>query len=389
MRICLVTFDFPPLSLSGIAAQSYDLACYLSKEGVKVHVLTAGAEEDDNYSDGLFKVTRLKVPFAGKLRKLPYFQFRVWRWLEDNNKGFDIIHFQQTAGFLYLLVGLFNKQNNNTIEVFHHSQVAEFIFHLKFLFKAPRESLPYLFIPLNIFQEYICVKTAKLVITDSKYSRSALISWGINSSKIVAIPNALGEAFLRSSPAHLPSENSATKLLYVGMLVPRKGVDMIVEAVNILKKKGIINFHVDIAGQGPLFAYCQKLIEKNNLKNCTMRGLVSQQELQQLYQQASCLICPSRLEGFGIVLLEAGYNGLAIIANDIPVFKEIFSEDEVIYFKRNDPYDLAQNMSQLIDRPDLVSSLREKARNKVQKYMWQDIIKNYIDLYSNMVIKQG
>ncbi len=222
----------------------------------------------------------------------------------------------------------------------------------------------------------------------SDHSRSALISWGINPGKIAVIPNAIS----KSSPSHEREKTLHTgvlRFLYVGRLVPRKGVDMLIEAVNILKEKGINNFCVDIVGQGPLFQYCKKRIEKNNLQNCAMLGLVSQRELEQLYREADCFICPSRLEGFGITLLEAAANNLAIIANDISVFKEIYLKDEALYFKRNDPHDLAERMSQVIERPGLVSSLSEKARNKVENYMWQDVIKNYVAVYSNMVSQKG
>ena len=88
-------------------------------------------------------------------------------------------------------------------------------------------------------------------------------------------------------------------------------------------------------------------------------------------------------------MLEAAANNLAIIANDIPVFKEIYLEDEVLYFNRNDPFSLAKKMSRVIDRPDLASSFRKRARNKVENYMWPGVIKDYVALYSSMTSQKG
>ena len=386
MKICLVTFDFPPFGIGGLGTQSYDLASYLSREGIDVHVLAAGEEYDENYVNSLLKITRLKVPFHNKLRKIPTFQFKVWRWLKKNNETFDVVHFQESAGFLYFLFGVFNKRNNNTIEHFHHSHIAEFVFHLKFLFKIPIESIPYLFIPLSFFEEFFSLKRAKQVLTISNMSRSALLSWGIDPSKINVIPNAIRESPLSDRGEKIP-HNSAIKFLYVGRLVPRKGVDILIDAVSILSKKEIDNFHVDIVGQGPLFGYCKKKIEKNDLKNCNMRELVPQQKLDELYREADCFIFPSRLEGFGIVLLEAAANNLAIIANDIPVFKEIYSNDEVLYFKRSDSDDLAQKIISLCSDPNKIKLLQENARKKVKNYSWSRTVDKYVELYEQMVNK--
>lgn len=384
MKVCLVTFDFPPFSIGGIGTLTYDLVYHLSKEGVDVHVLTAGNKDEQDHVNDLFKITRLKVPLQSKLRKIPTFQFRVWKWLGPNNMAFDVIHFQESAGFLYLLLNAFGRQNKNTIEQFHHSHVAEFMIHLKFLFKVPKESLPYLSMPLKIFQEYISLKLAKRVITVSNHSRSALVSWKIDLGKVTVIPNAISESFPKEG-AFKRVQNSPLRFLYVGRLVPRKGVDILIQAINILNKDGLSNLHVDIVGEGPLLKYCQEMVRKNDIRNCNVWGLTPKQELDKLYHRADCLICPSRLEGFGIVLLEAGANNLAIIANDIPVFREIYSDDEALYFKQNDPVDLARKMSELIYAPNLVLSLGEKASNRVGNYKWQNVIKDYLSIYRNIL----
>ncbi len=382
MKICLVTFDFPPLAIGGIGTQSYGLASSLSREGIDVCVLTAGKQDEEECLTNSVKVIRLKVPIHSKLRKIPTFQFRAWQWLKCNNKNFDVVHFQETAGFLYFLSNLFNKKGeNNTIEHFHHSHISEFIFHLKFLFKVPRDSLPYLFMPVSIFQEYISLKMAKRVVAVSNNSCSTLLSWGIDPSKIVVIPNAISESSFRDggkTPLSGP-----VRFLCVGRLVPRKGIDILIEAIVILHRNGVNNFFVDVVGQGPLFKYCQKRIK--DLRNCHMWGLIPQQKLERLYREADCFICPSRLEGFGIVLLEAAANNLAIVANDIPVFREIFSDNEALYFEQNSPYDLAEKILELINKPNLISVRQVKARNKIKYYTWQNVVKNYVSLYSSMI----
>ncbi len=379
----MVTFAFPPMTFGGISTLSYDLASSLSREGVEVHVLTAGIEGEEYYDSSSFRVTRLKVPVHSKLRKFPAFQFKVWRWLRGKSKAFDVIHFQENSGFLYFLFNLFNKRGN-TIEEFHHSPAAEFLFHLRYLFMAPRETIPYLFIPVEILQEYFSLKRAGQIVAVSEHSGSTLRSWGISPGKIAVIPNGISESFLKGVRPRRPLRGNI-KFLYVGRLIPRKGVDTLIAAVDVLNKKGINNFHVEIVGQGPLFKHCRKTIEKGNLSNCLVRGAVAQSELEELYREADCFVCPSHLEGFGIVLLEAAANGLAIIANDIPVFREVFPGDELLFFKRDDPEDLAGKMRAIIDDPQLVPTLGARAFNGLERYKWQNVVREYIRLYSRMV----
>jgi alpha-1,2-rhamnosyltransferase len=68
---------------------------------------------------------------------------------------------------------------------------------------------------------------------------------------------------------------------------------------------------------------------------------VSDLELQYLYRKVAALIFSSRIEGFGLPLVEALQQGLPVIASDIPVFKEIGGEYPM-YFRDGDLTDLAR-----------------------------------------------
>jgi len=385
MKICLVLFGFLPPLVGGTSTQVRDLACYLSTHGHDVHVLTAGSTDEEN-SDGLYKITICKVPINNTIRRIPAFQIRVWQWLRHNDKEFDVIHFEECAGFIYLLFNLFSRmRRNNTIEHFHHDLLEEFSLHLKYFFKAPRENWPYLSMPFKILQEYISLRCAKKVITVSNNSCSVLRHWGINSRKIIVIPNAVSESFVKSEKQiNLHTKN--INFLFVGRLIPRKGIGVLIEALGILNKQGIDNFSIEIVGQGPLFKYCQRSI--SGFKTCHLLGLIPQQRLEKLYREADCFVCTSYQEGFGIVLLEAAASGPAIVANNIPVFREIYSENEVVYYKTNDPQDLADKMLMFITNPNLISSYSSNARAKVDYYRWENIGKAYIKVYSEITMSR-
>ena len=384
MKICLVSFDFPPFADGGIAAQSYYLSLYLSKEGIDVLVLSAGAQENEVHINRHLNVVRLKIPINDRMMKIPTFQYKVWLWLKHNASSFDIIHFQENSGFIYYLFELFSRERNcykHTIEHFHHSITADYFFQLSSIVKAPKENIPYLFMPLEMLQHYFCLKKAKSIITVSNNSRLALLSMGIDSKKITVIPNAIPSTNFKLKDVKV-KHVQPIKFLYVGRLVPRKGIDILIQAIILLKKQGVNDFCVDIVGQGPLNNYVTNVIKKQDIKNCNVWGSVSQEKLVDLYDKADCFICPSRLEGFGIVLLEAATNGLTIIANNIPVFREIFSDEEVLFFRHNNPVDLANKISDLTKNKINTSLFKLNSYKRVKNFTWEKIINMYKKIYA-------
>lgn len=378
MKICLVTLEFCPSSISGgITSQFHDLAHNLSLKGFFVHVLTVGEKDREFNLNDRLKVTQLGVPIQSKVSKIPVFQIKVNYWLK-NNKCYDIIHFQESTGFFYFL----SQSEENTVLTFHHSPFKEYVYNLGFLIKDPINLIIYLFSPFLFLPEIFVLFRVTKILTVSEYSKNTLLNYGINSQKISVVPNAI----LKTSDSYSIkkiNENNI-KFLFVGRLIPRKGIKTLLEAIKIVNKERISNFNIDIVGDGPLFHFCKKYIKNNNLNNCNLLGRISETDLNNIYNESDCFIFPSKFEGFGIVLLEAGINNLAIITNDIPVFKELFSEDEVIYFNKDDAHDLSKKIIDLCSKPQKLIDLQIKAHNKAKDFLWDNIIKQYIDFYKSI-----
>ncbi|MDP6417009.1 MAG: glycosyltransferase, partial [Gammaproteobacteria bacterium] len=87
------------------------------------------------------------------------------------------------------------------------------------------------------------------------------------------------------------------------------------------------------------------------------------------------LFLPSREEGFGIPVLEAGLLGLPIYCSDIAALREI-AGDMAIYFSPDDsPFEIAQRVS-----THLCSDARYKLRAHVREnYTWETVYANYIE----------
>jgi mannosylglucosylglycerate synthase len=93
-----------------------------------------------------------------------------------------------------------------------------------------------------------------------------------------------------------------------------------------------------------------------------------------LYRLADALFMPSREEGFGIPMLEAGLVGLPIFCADIPPLREIAGEMATYFSPDIEPDPLARTIASYLDR-DTVFQLRRRVR---QEYTWEAILAHQI-----------
>lgn len=109
----------------------------------------------------------------------------------------------------------------------------------------------------------------------------------------------------------------AGNLLYIGTIERRKGLKYLIEALSILKRKGI-NLHLDIIGKVVEEEYAKgvkEMIERDSL-DVKMHGYVSAEQKDRFLREADIFAFPSLHEGYGMVLAEAQTYSLPIICFD-------------------------------------------------------------------------
>ena len=88
-----------------------------------------------------------------------------------------------------------------------------------------------------------------------------------------------------------------------------------------------------------------------NETTISLKGAQTEAQLRLLYSRAAIFVATSRYEPFGLAPLEAAFSRCAIIANDIPSFREIWG-DAAIYFRENDAASLADVIRRLHEQRD-------------------------------------
>lgn len=116
----------------------------------------------------------------------------------------------------------------------------------------------------------------------------------------------------------------------------------------------------------------------------SLKGPQTEAQLRMLYSRATMYAATSRYEAFGMAPLEAALSRCAIVANDIPCFREIWGED-AIYFRANDARDLAAAIRELAHDRDLCRAYANRAYQRARdRYNHKRMIDDYLQLYRNL-----
>ncbi len=208
-------------------------------------------------------------------------------------------------------------------------------------------------------------------------------------SKIYVIPNGINFQEIRNAKIcnHIGVKHPS--IFFIGRLVGIKGVDILLKAVLIIKKK-IPDVYVYIAGIGPLEKELKELAKKLNVEeNVDFLGFVSENEKWFYLKSSDLCVFPSRYEPFGIVLLEAMVCGKAIIASNVGGIPDIIDTGKTgLLFECDDINDLAKKIIYLLQNKMLRDKMGEAGKKKAKEFSWDNIAEKTAELYG-VVLSKG
>lgn len=168
-------------------------------------------------------------------------------------------------------------------------------------------------------------------------------------------------------------------ILYLGRLVPEKGISYLIEAFKSVKtdKKLII-----AGGSSDTNEYEQQLRDlAQNDERIIFTGFVQGKILEELYSNAYIYVLPSDLEGMPLSLLEAMSYSNCCLTSDIPECAEVLGDYGVV-FRKSDVSDLTSVLSDLCNNPAVVEGYKSKAQDYIcNKYSWDDVVTRTLELY--------
>ena len=200
------------------------------------------------------------------------------------------------------------------------------------------------------FYQHACNKS-NIIFTVSEFSKNRIEKHLQNcQGKIIITYNAVPQWF--KTKKHPTVKDGS--ILFVGNIKKHKGLSTLLDAISIVHNSGI-KTKLKIVGNSENFRTgdeeIAKKIQSLSEDHVIFTGYISEQELQDNYASANLLVQPSFYEGFGMPPLEALSLGTNVIISDIPVFKEIYQDFPVTFFKCGDSIDLAEKIQEIYNKP--------------------------------------
>ncbi|NPV72621.1 MAG: glycosyltransferase family 4 protein [Pelotomaculum sp.] len=381
----MLSWEYPPKCVGGLAQHVYDLTAALAEIGVDVHLITSGGGGAPSFE----RVKGVKV-----YRVEPY---RV------SSPDFVTWVAQFNVALLERAIPLMAEIGGVNILHAHDWIVAYAARAIKHAWRLPLVATIHAteygrnYGLHNDIQRHISdvewwlTYEAWRVICCSHY-----MEWEVKNifqlphDKIVVIPNGVNAASFstvsreaRRSDYAAPDEKI---VFYVGRLVREKGVQVLLDAApEILAHHPQTKFV--IAGKGPYMDFLKQQVMALGIANRVyFTGYISDEVRNSLYSWADVAVFPSLYEPFGIVALEAMAARTPVVVSDCGGISEIVrhGEDGLKAYTGNS-HSLAQNILAILKQPELGERLKKNAYQRViSEFNWKNIARRTASVYRSV-----
>ncbi|MBL7703050.1 MAG: glycosyltransferase family 4 protein [Ferruginibacter sp.] len=347
----------------GAEKVTLDVMKGLSKEGYEVNAIISG------WNDGAFAkaLDGLQVKYH-PLKLGWYYTSKIW-WSLDS-----LVHY---PGAIIRFLRIRKKIKDWPVYIISFRQVIllwpffkkKIVYHVHDANAGSRQS--------RYFLRIIDRKVIKFIAI-SEFIKEDLVACGISPDKIEVICNGI---------EILPETQKTTKhpgplsIGIVGQVIERKGHFTLIEAINLLVKKGM-DVQLIIAGGGDV-NFIEKLkiqiAELGLIQRIEWRGF--KKEIKEIYAGIDVLIAPTMLpEPFGLIAIEANMLGIPVIVSNKGGFKEtVVNGSNGFLTEPGDAEELAGKIGYFYNNRNEIDVMGKKGREHVVQYFDQQIMIKKID----------
>ena len=341
-----------------MVALGHEVTCY-NRKG---HHVSGKEFDDEKLAE--YKGIKLKTVPTINLRGVAAMSSSVFAAIRAAFGSYDIVHFHAEGPCAMLwLPKLFGKKCIATIHGLDHQRA-----------KWGRFASIYI-----MLGEKCAVRYADEIIVLSKNVQEYFMDTYGRKTKF--IPNGVNYPDLKKAEVITKkfSLNKDEYILFLGRLVPEKGIKYLIQAFKEVKtdKKLVI-----AGGSSDTNEFAEELKElAKNEGRIIFTGFVQGKELEELYSNAYLYCLPSDLEGMPLSLLEAmSYDNCCLVSNIEECSSVI--EDKGIVFKKSDINDLKQKLQIVCDDVEKVKKYKTEASEFIcKKYNWDDVTNRTLKLY--------
>lgn len=211
---------------------------------------------------------------------------------------------------------------------------------------------------------------------------------GVDIRKFYPIPDDEAKEYIGIQPCE-------RMLLFVGRIEPLKGIDVLLEALAIMHRAGVIVCLSVIGGDPTLtpestnleMARLQSLREQYGMVDMVaFLGQRAQDTLPYYYSAASAVVVPSQYESFGMVALEAMACGTPVVASQVGGLAYLVQDGVTGYtVPVDDPQALAERLTSLVMDDKLQQKMGKQAAEFAREYRWEQIAERITRVYADVM----
>ncbi|MCP8310811.1 MAG: glycosyltransferase family 4 protein [Candidatus Methylarchaceae archaeon HK01M] len=385
MKVLMLSWEYPPRIVGGLARHVYWLSQELGNMGVEVTMVSLDHPSAPmSEVEGRTKIVRsLSYRFPSPDFISWVYQFNYWmleKILTNLKNDYDIIHVHDwlTAPAGITLKYIFRRPLVVTI----HS--TEF---------GRRMGIH------NDFQRHIyeteweeMFEAWKVVVCSEYMKREVISAFDVPLDKLWVIPNGVNPVSLDEKMSLVEARSRFAEpwehiILYVGRMVFEKGTHIFVEAARqLLSRRWDAKFV--LVGEGPLRANLTNIVENLGLSSkFYFTGFLPDEEVKILYNICDIVVFPSLYEPFGIVALEAMSAGKVVVASDTGGLSDVVIQDfNGLRVAPGDPTALQATIDHLLNHPQDRWRMGRNGLNTVyERFSWKSIAKQTIRLYRQIL----
>ena len=387
MKILMLTWEYPPRVVGGIARVVHDLSHRLIKDGHEVTVVTYKEGNVEDFEDD----NGVKV-------------YRVNNYMINPNNFIDWI-MQLNFNLISKATELISKEGPFDVIHAHDWLVAYAAKTLKDSFKIPiiatihatesgRNSGIHDEVQRYINDtEWMLTYEATEVIVNSNYMKNELQRlFGLPYEKINVVPNGVNLNLYNGVERdydfrrQYASDNEKI-ILYVGRLVYEKGIQNLIAAM----PKVLNGYHdskLIIAGKGGMIDELRDEVRRLGIENKVyFTGYLKLNQVTKMYKCADVAVFPSTYEPFGVVALEGMLSGTPVVVSDVGGLNEIVQHRENgMKSYAGNPNSIADSILELLYNPGLCAEVSRAAKAKVKaQYNWTKIAQDTHFIYQKAI----
>lgn len=364
MKVIQVTSSLYPYTYGGIGCVVDKLSDNLTKGGIDVEVLfipmhypTNGEKYGKSYPFITFSPNVIICGNPISLQALIYL-------LKKRNK-YDVIHAHTHLFYSTLVCALLRRIGSSPLVITNHGLYSQ---------TAPKRLSKFW---LNSFGVFI-YKTADKIICLTMSDKSELVKLGIDESKIAIIPNWIDTNKFYPSP----EREIKNRLLYVGRLVPGKGVHVLINSFCDIVKD-IPSSRLVIIGSGPDEAKLKQMADDYSLNDVIeFKKDLNDGELLDEYQKCSVFVLPSFSEGFPLTILEAMSCKKPVIAS-ANIHDVVGNAGIVVSYGSSN--ELRSAIVSLLLDEDKMKRCVEECSRSIERYTWKGVENKITEIYNNFI----